>query len=349
MKQKKISVIIPVYNVEAYLEKCLQSVLGQTFQNLEVILVDDGSADRSGVICDEYQKKDPRIHVVHQKNQGLGAARNTGLRYVSGEYISFVDSDDYLDPDAYRKLYAYMEKEACDICYFGHYRVNQARLVGYDIPPKKLEYTGKREILEMFFSAALSGHPGNGTAFTGLSAWCGIYKTDLVREKCLRFCSEREILSEDILFNMEACIHAEKVLVYPEYLYYYVRRTESLTGTYREDRFQAALRLDQTMKEMAREYHVSEWLERGIDHCFCMNLIVCLKQEVCFKKQHGYQKMMDHIREIGMDPRTQEYLEKNAAEIVTRKILFQGLKLQKWSMVYCVICVWISLEKVMKK
>ena len=97
MKQNKISIIIPVYNVEMYLEKCLESVLNQTYKNLEVILVDDGSTDKSGLICDEYQKNDSRIRVVHQDNQGLAAARNTGLQYVSGEYFSFVDSDDYID------------------------------------------------------------------------------------------------------------------------------------------------------------------------------------------------------------------------------------------------------------
>ena len=84
MKQNKISIIIPVYNVEMYLEKCLESVLNQTYKNLEVILVDDGSTDKSGLICDEYQKNDSRIRVVHQDNQVLAAARNTGLQYVSG-------------------------------------------------------------------------------------------------------------------------------------------------------------------------------------------------------------------------------------------------------------------------
>ena len=349
MKQNKISIIIPVYNVEMYLEKCLESVLNQTYKNLEVILVDDGSTDKSGLICDEYQKNDSRIRVVHQDNQGLAAARNTGLQYVSGEYFSFVDSDDYIDLNTYRKVCTYIEKEKCDICFWGHYRVNKTQSVMYDIPPKKLEYTGKEEILEMFLTNTLSGHPGNGMSFTGLSVCCGIYKTDLVKKKCLRFHSEKEILSEDILFNMEACICADKLSVYPEYLYYYRQRTASLTEKYRKDRFCAAVRLDKAMKQLALEYGVSKWLEKGIDYCFRMNLIVCLKQEIYFKKQNGYQKLMEHICEIGTASRTQEYLKNNMAEGIKRKILFQALKLQKWSLVYCIIHVWTSLEKIMKK
>ena len=92
-----VSIIVPVYNVESYLRRCLNSILLQSYSNIEVIVVDDGSTDLSGTICDEYQKQDSRVKVIHKTNQGLGAARNTGLKIAKGEYISFVDSDDYID------------------------------------------------------------------------------------------------------------------------------------------------------------------------------------------------------------------------------------------------------------
>ena len=110
-----ISVIIPIYNVEKYLRECLDSVLAQTYKNLEIILIDDGSPDNCGKICDEYAAKDNRIKVIHQINQGVSAARNAGLDAARGEYIGFVDSDDYIKPDMYEYLYALISKDNADM------------------------------------------------------------------------------------------------------------------------------------------------------------------------------------------------------------------------------------------
>ena len=105
---KKISVIVPIYNVEKYLEKCLESIINQTFINLEIILINDGSTDFSGSICEKYKNKDNRIILIHKKNEGLSAARNKGLSIATGDYISFVDSDDFLDLNMYEILYKKM-------------------------------------------------------------------------------------------------------------------------------------------------------------------------------------------------------------------------------------------------
>lgn len=117
--QKMISVIIPVYNVEKYLEECLQSVSEQTYRDLDVILVDDGSTDLSGKICEQWSEKDSRFRVIHKKNGGLSDARNTGLNAARGELIAFVDSDDVIHRDMFRILYSVMEKERCGICCCG--------------------------------------------------------------------------------------------------------------------------------------------------------------------------------------------------------------------------------------
>ena len=104
MTRPRISVIIPVYKVEAYLRRCIDSIINQSFRDLEIILVDDGSPDNCGAICDEYACRDARIHVIHQENMGLYGARNTGMKIASGEYISFVDSDDWMEADAYSQM-----------------------------------------------------------------------------------------------------------------------------------------------------------------------------------------------------------------------------------------------------
>ena len=114
-----ISVIVPVYKVEPYLQQCVDSILNQTYRDLEVLLIDDGSPDRCGEICDEYERQDKRVRVFHTENRGLSAARNLGLREATGEYIGFVDSDDWIDPDMYDVLLKRLEETGADICVCG--------------------------------------------------------------------------------------------------------------------------------------------------------------------------------------------------------------------------------------
>lgn len=116
----KISIIIPVYNVEKYLATCLDSVINQTYKNLEILLIDDGSTDSSGLICEQYSKKDTRIKTIHKKNGGLSDARNVGISYASGDYISFIDSDDFIDINTFTILNQYIKQYNADIITFNY-------------------------------------------------------------------------------------------------------------------------------------------------------------------------------------------------------------------------------------
>ena len=116
----KVSVIIPVYNVEKYLQRCVTSVTEQSYSNLEIILVDDGSVDKSGAICDDFAKKDKRIRVIHKENEGLGLTRNVGIKVATGNYICFIDSDDYIAREYIETIYSDLKKSSADVCYCGH-------------------------------------------------------------------------------------------------------------------------------------------------------------------------------------------------------------------------------------
>lgn len=118
-EEKLLSVIVPVYKVEPYLHRCVDSIRNQTYKNLQIILVDDGSPDNCGKICDEYAELEARIIVVHQKNRGLSGARNTGLRYAKGDYVAFVDSDDWIDSSMYETLVDMIEKNDLDMARCG--------------------------------------------------------------------------------------------------------------------------------------------------------------------------------------------------------------------------------------
>ena len=114
-----ISVIVPIYNTEKYLKKCLDSIINQTYKNLQIILIDDGSGDNSGEICDEYATKDSRIQVIHKQNAGVTAARNDGLDMATGDYIGFVDSDDWIEPNMYEEMMANLIKTGADFVHTG--------------------------------------------------------------------------------------------------------------------------------------------------------------------------------------------------------------------------------------
>lgn len=350
MNLKKISVIIPVYNVEKDLDRCMDSVIKQDYKNMEIILVDDGSEDSSGFMCDKYQEQYQNVKVIHQTNGGLSDARNTGLRYATGDYVSFVDSDDYLEENTYISLADYIDENDCDICFFGHYREINAQKIAYDVVPEQLIYSQKEEILGKFLSGALSGrNSGNGEGFTGLSVWSGIYSRKLLEEYGITFVSEKEILSEDIVFNMQACIHAQKIAIYPQHLYHYVLRGQSLTQRYRGDRFDAAVRLDSTLVDIAHNNQLPKLMAAGIQNCFFMNLIVCLKQEVIYAKQNGYKIAMENLKSIGNNPRTELYLQKYKPKGIKRRILICTLKHKRWNTLYWIIKMWITADNLTSK
>ena len=123
-----ISVIVPVYNTENYLEECISSIVGQTYPNLEILLIDDGSQDHSGKICDDWAKKDARILVIHKKNTGVSDSRNTGIERAKGAYVGFVDSDDWIQPEMYQALWKLLEKHACGIACCGIQRFAEGQM-----------------------------------------------------------------------------------------------------------------------------------------------------------------------------------------------------------------------------
>lgn len=220
---KKISVVIPVYNVEKYLSECLDSVVNQTYKNLQIILVDDGSTDFSGKICDVYAEKDNRITVVHQKNAGAGAAKNTGLDLVKGEYFSIIDSDDYIELDMYEKMVNSLEKYNADIvqCLFRNVYVNDIFDRKYKIKgnyPKVL--TSKSFLKEYLYDWKYAIFANK------------VFKSSLLKE--IRFPVGRKI--DDEFFTYKLVCNAKKVVNIDNILYNYRMRKTSVMNENDTDR-----------------------------------------------------------------------------------------------------------------
>ena len=220
---KKISVVIPVYNVEKYLSECLDSVVNQTYKNLKIILVDDGSTDFSGKICDVYAEKDNRITVVHQKNAGAGAAKNTGLELIEGDYFSIIDSDDYIELDMYEKMVNSLEKYNADIvqCLFRNVFVNDSFDRKYKIKgsyPKVL--TSKRFLKEYLYDWKYAIFANK------------VFKSSLLKD--IRFPVGRKI--DDEFFTYKLVCNAKKVVNIDNILYNYRMRKTSVMNENNSDR-----------------------------------------------------------------------------------------------------------------
>lgn len=216
MKEELISVIVPIYNVEQYLPRCIDSIINQTYKNLEIILVDDESPDNCGKICDEYKAKDARIRVIHQKNRGLSGARNAGIDIATGEFLGFVDSDDYIEPTMYETLYHDIKKfeAGLSICSRYYEFEDGKRVERYKLDKDIKVYTGKDAIVEM-----------NNYSSFDMSAWDKLYKRELFAE--IRFPEGK--LSEDF-FIMHRLLDEAKVVTFnPSPLYIYVQRNNSIS------------------------------------------------------------------------------------------------------------------------
>lgn len=203
-----ISVILPVYNTEHYLKQCLDSVLCQTYRDFEVILIDDGSADGSGDICDEYAQKDRRVKVIHQKNRGVSSARNAGLREASGEWISFVDSDDWLEADMFQVLLTGAEKYQADIAAGDVYEESER---GWTI----------RNIWKELGAESDDCFSGEKKFLYGLSYTPVLWNKLIKRTLMEQFFDEACTYGEDTLFLVEVVKKAQRVAVIKKPVYHY--------------------------------------------------------------------------------------------------------------------------------
>lgn len=215
----KVSVIVPVYNIQNWLNRCITSLINQTMQDIEIILVNDGSTDNSALICSQYKKRDPRVRLVNKSNGGLSDARNYGLKFCKGKYVIFVDGDDYVDQNYVKYLYEAIDYNQSDVAMCGYYEVDQKeniiKEVLPNIPNAKDTINGKE--LYYYF------HQPNGVV--DQVVWNKIYKFSLFKN--LKF--EKGRYYEDGYFIAPLCWNAKKISIVRKCLYNYVQRKDSIT------------------------------------------------------------------------------------------------------------------------
>lgn len=282
-----ISIIVPVYNVEKYLERCIKTLVTQDINNYEILLVDDGSKDNSAKLCDMYSDKYQNIRVFHKKNEGLGLTRNYGMEKAIGKYIIFVDSDDYIKQNSLGDLCSYIVKNNYDVCFYKKCVDNERIIQIEDMFPKE-KISAKDLIIYCI------AEPLKKDTFEIGAAWKAIYKKEFLENNSLKFESERIVLSEDYVFSGELCSKNPRVGFYDEYIYYYCYNGASLTNSFKTDRPIKAVNLFNRLMKIVRREQLSEEAVFRIYNTFVQNILISIKHiyfNVNFDKKEKIQEI----------------------------------------------------------
>lgn len=247
VQKPKVSIIVPVYNAEKYIERCVNSLKNQTLSDIEIVLVDDQSTDSSLAMCQKMAEEDCRIKVIHKQNEGAGKARNSALEIAEGEYIGFVDSDDFVASDMFETLYKKAEKYNAELVLSGVIFVDGNMFSRQGECTKKTYFNedtifNTEDSLKELRMGIVGSPPENDDdSKYGMSIWKNLFKREIISKNNLSFQSEREIYSEDALFMIDYISCIKKAVGINGAFYNYCRNGESFSKSYRKDRFEKSL------------------------------------------------------------------------------------------------------------
>lgn len=336
-----VSVVVPIYNVEKYLDRCITSVVNQTYANLEIILVDDGSPDGCPQICDTWAQKDSRIRVIHKENAGLGMARNTGIDYATGEYICFFDSDDYVASETIEVCVSAANANKGDLVIFGHTNVTpEGQILGVHQPcPPKQMFVGE-EITHMLLPMAISLDLKTGENWNLMQSACTkLYSMAVIRKSGWRFVSEREIISEDFYSLTELFGYLDRVCVLDRAFYYYTVNQASLSHSYKPDRFERIKTFYESMRSLSQRMQIANVLDqpiKAITFGFCIGAI---KQIVA--SNQSVKVRYQEVRRIIQDDMLQKMVKGTdySGTGIQKKLLYCAVKHKLVGICYLLACL----------
>lgn len=333
-----VTIVVPVYNVEKYLDRCIESIVNQTYRNLEIILVDDGSPDRCPQMCDAWAEKDSRIKVIHKENEGQGIARNAGIDQAKGAYICFFDSDDYIANTAIEQAYDTAQEMHAELVIFGMASVDKkGNVYNTSIPSlPSLIYEGA-VVQEDLLPAMIGPDPRTG-ASTGLllSACSMMISMDLIQRANWRFVSEREIISEDGYSLIALCRYVRKAVLLPAVLYYYCDNDTSFSRGYRADRYQKNKFFYIKCLELCKACGYSEEVFHRCSEPFLRNTIAAMKQEAAY---HDRKTAIKHLHEIIDDSLLRQVLnnKRNDKTGPKKQLLFWAVRNRYYYLCYVLL------------
>ena len=261
----KISIIIPVYNAAAHIDKCLESIVGQTFTDIEIILVNDGSTDNSAEKCDNWAKKDSRIKVIHKPNGGVSSARNAGLDAASGKYITFADSDDWIAPNAMETCVSEMDAHQLDLLVCGYNTVFPDRTTTNCMDCNMFTRSEYKENISRYI----------GTSVGFNSVWNKVYSADIIKLYHIRF-DETMQINEDGVFNCRYFIAAHRIKCIPNAFYYYNMTDSNSTAKGRIDYLPQGKKFSQAMIDATQSKGLYSYAAEAINDFYCHMLRIHL-------------------------------------------------------------------------
>lgn len=287
-----VSIVVPVYNVEKYLKRCLNSLINQTYSKLEIILVDDGSKDNSIAICKEYEKKDQRIHVFQKENEGLGLTRNFGIKKATGTYITFVDSDDYLVLDAIEIMLRRALEMQADVVIANFFYGGAVQRIM--LPERLYQDKEIRDTLVVH----MMGNLANISDSLPYTATAKLFRRELFEVYNVQFPSERELIWEDLAFSVEIFPLCNRVYITHYPVYHYCFNENSLTHIYKPDKINLVMILYRYMVSKIKEIDLPIEAKKRLNTNFIGHIRTCIKLEVFYGKQNGYANAKKHVQYI---------------------------------------------------
>lgn len=298
MNKNLISIIVPVYNTEQYLKRCIESIQNQTYTNLEIILIDDGSTDKSLAICEQYAEADKRIKVIHQENQGVSSARNKGLSNANGKYIGFVDSDDYISKDMYEILVREMENADVDMVACGY---------NFDVNGKIVSVRNERDVVERIMPAEkFMYYAYNRDQYRGVANYtvCKLYSRKIIDMFQIKF-DRRFIIGEDMVFTTIFYLNCRNIKYINMPLYYYYVRSNSAINDVSKDKQNVLLAYEEVI-HLCESYGIDQLVQKYIKRFYVYWCGRCLEYSIAKRDNESVVKIQNKAKLY-----LSEYIETN--------------------------------------
>lgn len=319
MEASKISIIVPVYNAEEHLNCCIDSILNQTYKNFQLILINDGSSDSSGEICNKYSEKDNRVLVIHKDNSGVSSTRNIGIDNAKGKYLMFCDSDDWIEEDLLESLYREIEINKSDIIYSGSYRDIYYKGIKIQNKTNAVSENIKVDLMnfDKYLEYMIETIPG-----PFLSPWAKLYRLDIVKENKLYF-DEKMICFEDFDFNLRYLRKCRSLYFSKNIKYHYrgIRGNEGLTRRKKNNLVYEVSKVHFEVNELLKKMNDNQHLKDYIEYWFIENYKLVFQKIILEEKNMHKNERNDILREIYNDIEFCKFLEYNKDRIRLYKIV----------------------------
>lgn len=349
MAEPKISIIVPVYNTEKYLVKCLESLIHQTFENIEIVCINDGSTDASLEILKNYESMDKRIKIIEQTNKGLSEARNVGVKNALANYVMFLDSDDWIDVNACEVAYKTVIEHKADIVMWSYIREFETKALPKKIFDKNdefLVFEGKEAQMIQRRMVGLVGNelkiPENIDAL--VTAWGKVYRKDIIIKNNVKFIDTKEIGTEDALFNLHAFGYAEKIVFINEYFNHYRKdNVQSLTSNYKKRLYSQWEKLFSYMEVYIKENDLDATFQQALDNRIALS-IVGLGLNIMQSKMSGINKVREIKKIISSSRRRKAYKQLTLKYFPLHWKIFYGCA--KYNNAIGVLTILMMIQKI---